>query len=376
MSISVEEKIKFAIIYPLGLEDLGLDEIRLKFGEIEQPTTYPGVLEYHASPLLMLEMSLFLKIPTRILMRLDEYKVRDFPKLYNKITKYNWNRVICSEDVHIKVTNSKSRLIHSGRIEESIRKGLKKNFSDTPSKKKDFEKSKSFPIPTLHFNLKNDLMTVSIDISGTELFKRSRIYSSEAPLRENLAAALVFMSEAHKKKTILDPMAGSGTLLIEALGFNTLHTKKEQAWEAFPCFKAIIKSSISKELRLDSKINEVSAFEIDKKTYKALESNFNDKNYNEIKINLKLANSFEQNFGSSTELVLSNPPWGERVKIVGKKSDYFEKIINKYLTKHDLALILPRENHLPNEILKNAKIINIKSGGFPISLVYWKKQKS
>ena len=61
-------------------------------------------------------------------------------------------------------------------------------------------------------------LTLYIDTSGEPLFKRGwRQSKGEAPLRENLAAALAIMSQWNGKDALLDPFCGSGTLLIEAL---------------------------------------------------------------------------------------------------------------------------------------------------------------
>ena len=73
------------------------------------------------------------------------------------------------------------------------------------------------PDVRIHAFLTADQLTLYIDTSGEPLFKRGyRTATGEAPLRENLAAGIVRLSGWAPPEALLDPMCGSGTLLIEA----------------------------------------------------------------------------------------------------------------------------------------------------------------
>ena len=62
-----------------------------------------------------------------------------------------------------------------------------------------------------------DEVTISLDTSGTPLHKRGyRTLTSEAPIRETLAAALIMLTPWKKDRILVDPFCGSGTFLIEA----------------------------------------------------------------------------------------------------------------------------------------------------------------
>ena len=67
-------------------------------------------------------------------MRVTEFKVRDFPKLFNKVKKFNWSDYLYKDDIELKVTLKESRIIHSGRAENSIRKGLDAWLKGNPRK--------------------------------------------------------------------------------------------------------------------------------------------------------------------------------------------------------------------------------------------------
>ena len=73
------------------------------------------------------------------------------------------------------------------------------------------------PDVRIHAFLTADQLTIYLDTSGEPLFKRGyRVAAGEAPLRENLAAGIVKLSGWTPPEALLDPMCGSGTLLIEA----------------------------------------------------------------------------------------------------------------------------------------------------------------
>ena len=103
--------------------------------------------------------------------------------------------------------------------------------------------------PTLcvYVRASRNQFTVALDTSGESLFKRGyKRIQTAAPLKENLAAALVALSGWDKKTPIVDPMCGSGTILIEAalmarriapgglrkkFGFQGWKTFDSSAWE-------------------------------------------------------------------------------------------------------------------------------------------------
>jgi putative N6-adenine-specific DNA methylase len=70
---------------------------------------------------------------------------------------------------------------------------------------------------TIQVTIVKDMALLTIDTSGVGLHKRGyRADAGEAPLKETLAAALVKLSFWHENRLLLDPMCGSGTILIEA----------------------------------------------------------------------------------------------------------------------------------------------------------------
>jgi len=356
---------QFALVLPPGLEELAKKELKEKVQDTFHITNEKtGLIEIEAEATVMFKASLLLKIPTRILLRINTFKVRDFPKLFKKVSKINWSNWYVEIPEGIKVNTSKSRLIHSDRIEETIRDGIAKFFKGSPPKEKHKEKASSFPMACLHANLVDDQMQLSLDISGTELYTRGRTHIGKAPLRENLAAAFYYFSSLDKGSVILDPMAGSGTLLTEALRFNQPEIDKKQAWEAFKIFADIEKLKLVESDNTNT--HKVYANELDKKTYLALKENLP----NEKDIKITNCDAFKIEISDDIEVILSNPPWDERVEIKEGKKAFYTKILETF-NKHKICLILPQENQLPKKVLEKARILKLKSGGFPILYACW-----
>src|SRR5687768_5467641 len=80
---------EFFLVSLPGLEDLVAREVADWFPSFELKPEYAGVTVF--APLAEgLAMNQALKTPTRILMRVAEFRVRDFPKLYQKVNEFDW----------------------------------------------------------------------------------------------------------------------------------------------------------------------------------------------------------------------------------------------------------------------------------------------
>ena len=186
------------------------------------------------------------------------------------------------------------------------------------------------PDVRIHAFLTADQLTLYIDMSGEPLFKRGyRIVTSEAPLRENLAAGIVRLSGWDAAEALLDPMCGSGTLLIEAaliarniapgarrnFAFEKLKNFDARQWDA---------------LRLAAKTREaphVGALPI----YGADLYGDELKNARENiaaagladQIQLKQANVLEIPAPADSGVIVTNPPYGVRLGEKEKLADFY-----------------------------------------------------
>jgi len=113
----------------------------------------------------------------------------------------------------LRATCKHSKLYHSGAVMERIAKGMSARFGrDVTLAEADAPEALS-----VHARIVNDVCTLSIDSSGELLHRRGyRKATAKAPLREDLARALLIASGWDRTATLCDPFAGAGTIVLEA----------------------------------------------------------------------------------------------------------------------------------------------------------------
>jgi putative N6-adenine-specific DNA methylase len=361
------------LIIPPGLEDLAKKEVELKC-PVSEMTSIKGGLSLKADIEWIIQAHALLKIPTRILMRMAEFKVRDFPKLYQKMLNFKWTPFLSHPQPEWEITCTRSRLMHTGRIEETLNKSIHEALKRQPLNQ-DWEKKKYSP-QCFYVRICDDVLTLSLDLTGVPLYKRGyQVIKGEAPLRENFAAAFVFemMLNESQEITLVDPMCGSGTFLTEALTFfMPLHLRKFSFEEA-PFFKGRTFKIIPNDEKLP--IKRLLGFDI------------NDELINRVKkalapsspIQLNCRDSLKDKLTEEEVFIICNPPYGERIKIQGKRGHYLSEAWKKFI-EIDRPLkfgwLLPSDMddlfHHPKgyELLSKRQLRN---GGMAVTFWIWKR---
>ena len=307
-----------------GLEDLVEQEINDWYPDLKTHRGHGGIT-VHAPFSMGLSMNTVLKTATRILLRVDEFRCRDFPKLYNRVIELPWkNWVDPTSTLTVHAATRLSRLKIKTRIEETCLEGWTEYQSDlgiTADPKKQI---------AMYVRFHNDDCVISLDTSGERLHKRGiREKIGEAPLRETIAAALLQLvaktDPDAQNVEVVDPMMGSGTFLIEA-AMRDRTVEREYAAGLF--------SSTSDEASLHAqrpKIIKLTGFERDTKTINAAKDNLA-----QIKDGFDVQIIHRDFFGSpplpkaeGARWLLVNPPYGERLKVKEPLSEYYAKLFNE-----------------------------------------------
>jgi putative N6-adenine-specific DNA methylase len=160
---------------------------------------------------LNLELGLALKV----LLRMGEFPARRFDVLVKRVADLPWETWLTADTpLLLRAQCKQSKLYHSGAVVERISSGISERLGN-PITRVDSEESG--PALTVQARLVHDVCTLSIDSSGELLHRRGyRKATGKAPLREDLARALVRASGWDGIAPLCDPMAGSGTIAIEA----------------------------------------------------------------------------------------------------------------------------------------------------------------
>ncbi|NOX32696.1 MAG: RNA methyltransferase [Deltaproteobacteria bacterium] len=205
----------FFIICSPGLKNLCQNEmLRLGFPGDKLRVTSGGI-EFKSRLNTCMALNLSLRSPLKILMRITRFKAESFRKLEKKINAVDWILYLpqnCS--LKFSVTTRKSRLYHSDAIARRCEKIILNQLSSggafvSPAKKKINQ--------TIYIRAENNDFTVSLDSTGELLFKRGiKQKVNKAPVRENIAFAMLFWAGFLKDDILIDPMCGSGTFSLEA----------------------------------------------------------------------------------------------------------------------------------------------------------------
>lgn len=332
---------EFFLIVPLGFEELAKEEITKKIIDPPEMKIIEGGILFNALPLWAYQLNHYLKIPTRLLKRIGHFKCKDFPTLYKKFYDLSLRNYFYDDLGKIKVSASKSRLIHTKRIEETVLDSFMEFKRRNPPKKNTLNCAPA----ELYIRFENDICTISVDTSGERLHKREeKNLTGIAPLRENFAAGLFFLLEKELidiNISLIDPLCGSGTFLIEALNFYQPTKRINFSYQSFPH----VKTKLS-DLKVHSNQSRFTHFYGFDKNEAIIKDNQNF--YNDKTLHFSALDVFNKNTTPSQgiSIVISNPPYGKRIKLSESKSTYYLKLIksiNNNYSPIKMGLIIPRD---------------------------------
>ncbi len=209
----------FATVAP-GLEDALLSEVRSIGGK--RARLLRGGVEFDAARKTLYRAALCLRTANRLWLRVDEFRSRDAPELYNKTRRFGWERLLApSQPIAIRARSNDSNLYHTGKIADAVGDAIADHFRNdlqrSPPSVVDGTPSNSQTALTVMARLKDNRCQLNLDASGQLLHKRGwRPQQATAPLRESLAAAVLNLSGWTPDIPLLDPLCGSGTIPIEA----------------------------------------------------------------------------------------------------------------------------------------------------------------
>lgn len=218
------------LVVPPGAEHWAERELLEYGGPDLQVSHFPGGLEFNSDFGQLRYWHSHLRIPVRMLVRLYEVEVTTWEDLWRALDSISWGDYFSEPTLpKIHVSSRSSKLFHKQQLTERTEKWFKKRGATQKG-------------GDVYLRLFRDQLTVSLDATGEPLFKRGAKQDvGKAPLRENLAHLMLKLvtqgmpPELFSKYQLVDPMAGSGTLLLEALGGSL--EKRSYAFEHWPIFE-------------------------------------------------------------------------------------------------------------------------------------------
>ncbi len=153
--------------------------------------------------------NLELRGPSRILARIDQFRVVHLAKLDARARQVPWAKVLRpGVPVRVEASCGSSRIYHSGAAAERIARAISGELGVPVSDDAEV---------VIKARIENDLCTIAVDTSGEPLHRRGfKEEVAKAPMRETMAALFLRQCGFSGQEPVLDPMCGSGTFVIEA----------------------------------------------------------------------------------------------------------------------------------------------------------------
>ena len=201
-----------------GLEYLLVEELRA-LGALEVHEALAGV---HFSGTLETgyRACLWSRLASRVLLRLAQFEAPDEAALYAGVQGIDWSRHLAADGILAVDANlHASHLSHARYAAQRVKDAIVDQFRERDGLRPSVETRR--PDVRIGLSLRRNIATVFIDLAGEALHRRGwRAAQVEAPLKETLACAVLLRAGwpeiATAGGTLVDPMCGSGTLLIEA----------------------------------------------------------------------------------------------------------------------------------------------------------------
>ncbi len=359
-----------------GLETILAKELQLLgAGEIK-----PGirVVSFEGDKGFMYKANLALRTALRVLKPIAEFKVRSEDEFYRKIYNINWEEYFDEEDSFaIDSTVHSDKFTHSRYVTFKAKDAIVDKFRNQTGKRPNIDLRN--PDVRINIRISNQLCTVSLDSSGDSLHKRGyRTQTGEAPINEVLAAGMLLHSGWDGLTDFLDPMCGSGTILIEAamialnipvnINNNNFGFKKWKDWD--PELYEIIEKAQLNRIR-DFK-DQIIGYDISAEAVEKAKENIENANLSDF-IKVFKADFFQSEKFTKNHLhLVFNPPYDERLAV--NILEFYQNIGNtlKQNYKGSQAWFITSEKEaMKNVGLRTSKRIKLYNGPLEARLLQY-----
>ncbi|HFH8160513.1 class I SAM-dependent RNA methyltransferase [Streptococcus agalactiae] len=280
-----------------------------------------GRVRFHGDIKTIIETNLWLRAADRIKIIVGEFPARTFEELFQGVYGLDWENYLPlgAKFPIAKAKCVKSKLHNEPSVQAISKKAVAKKLQ------KVFHRPEGVPLQEngaefkIEVSILKDKATVMIDTTGSSLFKRGyRAEKGGAPIKENMAAAIIQLSNWFPDKPLIDPTCGSGTFCIEAamIGMNIAPGfNRDFAFEAWPWVDQSQVQKVRDEA--ESKANydidlDISGFDLDGRMVEIARKNAEEAGLVDV-IKLKQMRLQDLKTDKINGVIISNPPYGERL---------------------------------------------------------------
>ena len=255
----------------------------------------------------------------KILKPIRHFKAKSADDVYEEIRKTDWTEYLDNDKTFaVDAVVFSEEFRHSKFVSYKVKDAIVDQFREKTGSRPNI--SVANPDIRLNIHIAEDKCTLSLDSSGESLHRRGyRQETMEAPLNEVLAAGMILMTGWKGETDFIDPMCGSGTLLIEAalIAHNMAPGlfRKEYAFEKWPDFDAELFDRIYNDCE-ENENEDVKChfygYDIDPKAVNTARHNVQAAGLtSSITIEQQDFKNFKQ--PAEKSIIVTNPPYGERI---------------------------------------------------------------
>jgi len=293
--------------------------------------------------------------------------------LYDHARKIPWELYLgFNKSFSIKTTSKESRLKHHDNIAESLAAAINKRLNDLGLEAKEDKNAKT----EIYLRLFQDRATISLNSSGEHLHKRAyRQEHAKAAIRETLAASILLKSNIENFDTVLDPMCGSASFLIEAAQIASQEApglRREFAFEEMPFFQESkwLRFKREAEAKIIEPSLEIIGSDISKKNIAIARNNIKEAGFKDL-ISLSVEDARAYRLKKPNLLIVANLPYGKRImnETEAKElSESFAQNLKNNFKGSYFSVITANEASFKEKEFKTTKT-NFSNGGIKVTLI-------
>lgn len=280
-----------------------------------------GKVRFQGNVRTIITTNLWLRSADRVKIVVGEFPARTFEELFQGVYKLDWENYL---PLGAKFPISKAKCVKSKLHNEPSVQAISKK-AVVKKLQKVYHRPDGVPLQEngaefrIEVSILKDKATVMIDTTGASLFKRGyRVEKGGAPIKENMAAAIIELSNWYPDKPFIDPTCGSGTFCIEAAmigmniapGFNRDFAFEEWNWVDADLVQKV-RDEAEEKANYDIDLD-ISGFDIDGRMIEIAKKNAEEAGLGDV-IKLKQMRLQDLKTDKINGVIISNPPYGERL---------------------------------------------------------------
>ena len=269
----------------------------------------------------IIQTNLWLRSADRVKIIVGMFPAKTFEELFQGVFALDWENYLPlgAKFPISKAKCVKSKLHNEPSVQAISKKAIVKKLQKYYARPEGVPLMENGPEFKIEVSILKDMATIMIDTTGSSLFKRGyRIDKGGAPIKENMAAAILLLSNWYPDKPLIDPTCGSGTFCIEAalIGKNIAPglyrsfafedwtwVEKDQVQKA----RAEARAQMKQDIQLDISGSDLDARMIEIAKNNAKEAGVADS------ILFKQMRLQDLHTDKINGVIISNPPYGERL---------------------------------------------------------------